>query len=153
MACSLVTLFRHRVQRGVGVGDADRLGLGAVDQVTEDPADAADRLAVRGHAPLAVLQQAALGDGGDEHAVAHAESLDRVADRSNGADRLVAEDAAVRDGGHVTVQDVQVGAADRGGVDLGSGVGESPDGRIGDVFPRLLARSVVYEGFHLADVS
>jgi hypothetical protein len=60
----------------------------------------------------------------------------------------VAEDAAVGDGGHVTVQDVQVGAADGGGVDLDYDVGRFPDGCIGDVFPRLLARSVVYEGFH-----
>src|SRR6185369_16380737 len=139
---------RDRVQRGVGVGDADRFGLGAVDQVAEDPADAADRLAVRGHAALAVLALAALGDGGDEHAVTDAESLDGVADLGDRAYGLVAEDAAVGDGGHVTVQDVQVGAADRGGVDSDHDVGRFPDGCIGDVFPRLLARSVVYEGFH-----
>ena len=147
MACSLVTLGRHRVQRGVGVGDADRFGLGAVDQVAEDPADAADRLAVRGHAALAVLTPAALGDGGDEHAVTDAESLDGIADLGDRADGLVAEDAAVGDGGHVAVQDVQVGAADRGGVDLDHDVGRFPDGCIGDVFPRLLARSVVYRAF------
>jgi len=60
----------------------------------------------------------------------------------------VAEDAAIRDGGHIAMQNVQVGAADRGGVNLDHDVGRFPDGRIGDVFPRLLARSVVYEGFH-----
>jgi len=60
----------------------------------------------------------------------------------------VPEDAAVGDGGHVTVQDVQVGAADRGGVNPDHDVGRFPDARIGDVFPRLLAGSVIYEGFH-----
>ena len=50
--------------------------------------------------------------------------------------------------GDVTVQDVQVGAADRGGVDLDHDVGGFLDRGVGDVFPRLLARSVVYEGFH-----
>ena len=135
IACSSVTSGGHRVQRGVGVGDADRLGLGAVDQVAEDPADAADGLAVRGHAALAVLAAPALGDGRDEHAVADGEPVDGVADLGDGADRLVAEDAAVGDRGHVALQDVQVGAADRGGVHLDHDVGGFLDGCVGDVFP------------------
>jgi hypothetical protein len=144
---------RHRVQRGVGVRHPHRLGLGAVDEMAEDPADPAHRLAVRRHAPLAVLAAPALGDGGDEHAVADAEPLHRVADFGDGAHRLVAEDAAVGDGGDVTVQDVEVGTADRGGVHPHDHVGRFGDGGVGDVLPGLAARSVVYESLHWADAS
>ena len=41
----------------------------------------------------------------------------------DGADRLVAEDPAVGHRGHVALEDVQVGAADRDGVDPDDGVG------------------------------
>ena len=82
------------VQRGVRVGHAHGLGLGAVDQVPEDPADAADRLAVGGHVALAVLAASALGDGRHQDPVADLERADGVADLGDRADRLVAQDAA-----------------------------------------------------------
>jgi hypothetical protein len=49
--------------------------------------------------------------------------LDAGADLLDGADRLVAEDAPVGDGGDVALEDVQVGAADGDGVDAHDGVG------------------------------
>ena len=51
---------------------------------------------------------------------------DGVADLGDRADGLVAEDAAVGDRGDVALQDVQVGAADGGGVDLDHDVGRVP---------------------------
>ena len=95
--------------------------------MAEDPADAADGLAVRGHAALAVLAPSALGDRRHEDPVADVEAADRVADRGDRADRLVAQDAAFGHGGDVALQDVQVGAADRGGVDLHDDVGRVLD--------------------------
>ena len=63
------------VERGVGVGHPHELGLRAVDEVAEDPADAADGLAVRRHAALAVHAPPALGDRRDQHPVATANPL------------------------------------------------------------------------------
>ena len=69
-------------------------------------------------------------------------------DLDDGADALVTEDAAVRHRWDVTLQDVQVGAADRGGVDLHDHIGRLLDGGVGHGLPRLLARSVVHERLH-----
>ena len=66
--CSSVTPGGHRVGRGVGERDPDVLGLGAVDQVAEDPAAAAEALAVA--ALAAEPARAAGGDARDEHPVA-----------------------------------------------------------------------------------
>src|SRR5271165_7686930 len=71
--------FGYRIERGVGVGYAHQLSLGAVDEVSEDPADAADGVAVRGHPALAVLAATAFGDGGDQDAVADGEPAHGVA--------------------------------------------------------------------------
>ena len=136
------------VQRGVRVGHPHGLGLGAVDQVPEDPADAADGLAVRGHVALAVLAPSAARDGRHQDPVADLERADGVADRRDRADRLVAEDAALGHGRDVTGQDVQVGAADGGGVDAYDDVGRVLDRCVGDVVPGLLPGAVVDECLH-----
>ena len=81
---------------GVGERHPDLLGLRAVDQVAEDPAAAAEALAVA--ALPAEAAGAAGGDAGHEHAVADLAVLHAGADRLDGADRLVAEDAAVGHG-------------------------------------------------------
>ena len=111
----------HRVGRGVGERDPHVLGLGAVDRVAEDPAAAAEALAVA--ALPAEAAGAAGGDARDEHPVADLDVLHAGADRLDGADGLVAEDAPVGHGRDVALQDVQVGAADRDGVDPHDGVG------------------------------
>ena len=63
--------------------------------------------------------------------------LDAGADRLDGADGLVAEDPAVGDGRDVALEDVQVGAADRHGVDAHDGVGVVDDRRLRHLLPRL----------------
>ena len=63
----------HLVQRVVGERDAHELGLGAVDQVAEDPADPGGALvgqAVRVQPLVAVGAGAAGADAGDDHPVA-----------------------------------------------------------------------------------
>ena len=112
---------RRRVGRGVGERDTDVLGLGAVDLVTEDPAAAAEALAVA--ALAAEAAGAARGDARHEHLVADLHVLHARSDLFDGADGLVTEDAAVGHRGHVALQDVQVGAADRHRVDANDRVG------------------------------
>src|SRR4029450_2976371 len=110
--------------------------------------DATDGLAVRRHSLLAVAAPPAASDRRYQHAVADGEAGDRGADLGHGADRLVPEDPSGVHGGDVPVQDVQVGAADRGGVDADDDVGGFLDGRVGHVLPRLASRAVEHERLH-----
>lgn len=50
-------------------------------------------------------------------AVPGPDRLDAAADRLDGSDRFVAQDPPVRDGRDVALENVQVGTANRGGVD------------------------------------
>ena len=54
-------------------------------------------------------------------------------------DSDIGTETAVDDSGHVALEDVQVGAADRGGVDLDNDVGGFGRGWIRDSIPGLLA--------------
>ena len=128
----------HGVGRGVGERDPDVLGLGAVDLVAEDPAAAAEALAVAAFA--AVAARPAGGDAGHEDPVADGDVLHPGADGLDGADGLVAEDPPVGDGGDVALQDVQVRAADRHGVDPHDGVGVVDDRRAWGPPPRPSGR-------------
>ena len=127
------------------------LGLGAVDEVAEDPPDAGGALvgeAVREHALLAHVAVPARADTGDDDAVAGLQRRHGGTDFGDGADALVAQDAPVLDCGHVPLENVQVGAADGGGLDLDDDVGGLLDGWIRYFFPRLLARTVVDHRLH-----
>ena len=115
--------------------------------MTEDPAAATEALAVAAFAAEAA--RAARGDARHEHAVAGLDVLDPAADALDGADGLVAEDASVGDLGDVALQDVQIGAADRDGVDAHDRVGVVDDHRHRDVLPRLVLRTVIHECLHL----
>ena len=66
----------------------------------------------------------------------------------DGADRFVAEDASRRHFGDVALQDVEVGAADRHGVDAHDRVRVGEDPRIGNLFPCLASGTVVHECLH-----
>src|SRR4030095_443378 len=104
------------VEAVVGERDAGELRLGTVDQVPEDPATTA--LALPVHPLPAVRAAPARGDAGDQHAVALLDVLDGGPGLDHGPDGLVAQRAAFRAGGHVPLEDVEVGATDGGGVDL-----------------------------------
>jgi hypothetical protein len=60
-----------------------------------------------------------------QYAVAGGEAGDRCAHLGDGADGLVVEDPPVGHGLHVAVEDVQVGPADRGGLDPDDDVGRA----------------------------
>ena len=124
---------RHLVDGGVGERHACELGLEAVDHVAEDPAAATGAEAV-----VALLAEAAAparADARDEHAVADGDRRDGRADLDDGADRLVAENRSRLHLGHVALEDVQVGAADRRRVDPDDRVGRLDDRRVGDGLP------------------
>ncbi|GAA3246276.1 hypothetical protein GCM10020256_73830 [Streptomyces thermocoprophilus] len=136
----------QRVHRQVGVGDADVLGLCAVDEVAEDPASAAAALAV--HRLAAVGAPAAGRDAGDQHPVAGAYGPYVGAGLHDLADRLVSEDGAGADLGDVALEDVQIGSADGDGVDPDDRVGRLLDGRIRHVLPGGAARAVEHIALH-----
>ena len=119
--CSSVTPVGNRVRRRVGERHPHELGLRAVDQVAEDPTATTDAQPVVTFA--AEPARAARRDARHEHAVAGLHVLHAGADRFDRADRFVAEDAPVGDLGNVTLEDVQIGAADRDGVDANNGIG------------------------------
>src|ERR1019366_5780079 len=96
----------------VGEGDTDELGLGAVDEMSEDPASSTQTLPVA--ALPAVPAPPTGGDAGDEHPVAGGHRGHRGADLLDGAHRLVAQDPSVGDIGEITFQDVEVRPADGG---------------------------------------
>ena len=134
------------VHRVVGERNARVLGLQAVDQMAEDPAAAAQALAVAGL--LAVPAAPARADAREEHAVAGGERADSATDLLDGADRLVAEHRARETRGHVALEDVQVGAADRRGVDADDRVARIGDRGIVDGVPAPFSGAVVDEGLH-----
>ena len=123
------------IEAGVGVRNADKLGLRAVDRVAEDPA--AGR-AVRIHLLAAIVAFAA---GVMQEIRTWSPGLNAVtagADLVDDADALVAQNAARRAGRHVAFEDVQIGAADRRLGDLDDRVGGRGDLRLRALFQRLL---------------
>ena len=109
-------------QVGLGVGNAEVVGLDAVDRVAEAPA--ADHLpvvlvarALRLGVGLAEEAGAARRDRADQHPVADLVARDGVAELVDDADRLVADDPPRLDR-VLLAPDVDVGAADRRQRDL-----------------------------------
>ena len=60
----------------------------------------------------------------------------------------MAEDAAGRAGWHVTLEDVQIGAADRRFADFNDSVAGSLDLWFGVIFEGLLSRAMINESLH-----
>jgi hypothetical protein len=123
-------LVRHVVgdlgEVGLRVGNAEVVGLDAVDRVAEAPAaDHLPLVAVPGALCLDVVlteeARAARADGADQYTVADLVALDVGAELLDDADGLVAHDAP-RSNGVLAAQDVHVGAADRRHRDADEGV-------------------------------
>lgn len=137
---------RQRVHGQVGKGHADVVGLGAVDQMAEDPAATAPALAVR---PLPAVGAApARGDAGDQYPVTRPHGPDVTADLDDLADGLVAEDRTGAYFRNVALEDVQVRAADGDGSDAHDRVGGILDRWVGDLFPGGLSGAVEHVAFH-----
>ncbi len=62
----------------------------------------------------------------------------------------MSEDPTIRDRGYVALQNVKVGAADRGGIDAHNRIRVFLDGGHGHLFPRLVPGTVVNDRLHLA---
>ncbi len=71
-----------------------------------------------------------------------------LADRLDDTDTLVAQGAPGLDGGHIALEDVQIGAAEGGVGDAHHGIRGMLDARLGFVLPDPLARPVIDECFH-----
>ena len=114
--------------------------------MAEDPPAAAEALAI----PCfpAEATRPARGDARDEHAVADLDRLHAAADCLDRAHCFVAEDPAVGHRGHVAFEDVQISAADGDGVDADDRVGVAHERGLRDIFPGLLAGTVIHERLH-----
>jgi hypothetical protein len=139
-------VVRQLVQRPLRERYADVLGLRAVNEVAEDPATSAEALPVA--ADPAVAAPPARGDAGHQHSVARRNRADRRPDLFDSAHSLVTEDAPVGNLRHVTLEDVQVGAADGHRVDSDDRVLGIAQSRLGDVAPGVAAGAVVGERLH-----
>ena len=128
------------------MGSSHVLRLGAIDRVAEDPAA---RGAMGIHATAAVIAFAACRDARDQHAVAWAEDGHARAYEVNHANTFVPENSTRCASRNVTLQDVQIRAADRGLRDLHDGVVGRSELRLSTIFNSFLARTVVDEGFHI----
>ena len=122
-------------------------GLQPVDEVAEDPAASAEALSIA--AFLAEATPPAGADTRHQHPVARGDRGNAGTHLLDGAYGLVAEHDARCGLGHISLEDMQVGAADRRGVDPHDRVGRVEDRGIIDRVPASLARTVIHEGLHL----
>ena len=125
------------IKAGIRIRDTDELGLRAVDLVAEDPA--AGR-AMREHLLAAIFAFAAGADAGDQDMVSRFECGHGRPDLLNDADALMTQNATGRTSRDVTLEDVQVGPADRRFHDLDDGVRGRLDFRLRVILQGLLAR-------------
>ena len=105
-----VRAFGNGIEARVRIGSADELGLCAVDAVAEDPAAGG---AVRVHLLPAIHAFATGADTGDEDMVSRLERRDGRPDLVDDAHALMAQNAARLASRDVTLEDVQVGSANR----------------------------------------
>ena len=134
-----------RIEAVVRVGNADELGLGAVDCVAEDPT--AGR-AVRKHLLAAIFAFAAGANAGNQNMVSRIERSHGRPNFLDDADALMAKNAAGLASRDVAFKDVQVGAANRRFGDFDDRVGRRRDVRLWAVFQGFLARALINERFH-----
>lgn len=125
---------------------ADVLGLRAVNGVAEDPAPATAALPV--HAFPAVAAAAARRDARDQDTVTGADRADVAAHVDDLPDGFVSEHRAGAYLRYVALENVQIGPADRDGVDTDDRVGGILDTGIRHVLPRGLSGTVEHECFH-----
>ena len=120
----------ERNEAVVGEGDSYVLGLRAVDEMAEDPADAAERLAMRGQAGFAVV---ALMHLLMQEMMTRSPTLTFEQSGPTSVTTPTPSWPRIRPsfhGGDVTLEDVQVGSADRRRLDLDDRVGRLMDGRL-----------------------
>ncbi|BEL06014.1 hypothetical protein Q0Z83_042050 [Actinoplanes sichuanensis] len=114
--------------------------------MAENPAASAETLSVA--ALTAESADAARRDARRQHPVAGGQAGHATAGLDDGADRFVTEDPTGRHLRHVPAQDVQVGTANRDGIDPNHRVTWLLDDRIGDFRPGSDPRSAAYQSLH-----
>lgn len=132
--CLFIRAGGNRIEACIGVGNADELGLRAVDGVAEDPA--AGR-AVGVHLPAAIFALTTGTDAGDQNAIAHFECCHRRPHLLNDANSLMAENAARLASRDVALENMQVSAANRRFGNPDDCVGGRGDFRFGPFFESL----------------
>jgi hypothetical protein len=140
-----VTTRRESVETSVGVRDADVLGLSSVKSVAQNPAAVA---AMGVHAASAEIALQTGSDARDDDPVSDMKFSDTGSDLLDYSDPFVAENAALGDGREISLEDMEIGAANCGGGDPNDGIARFVDRGARLVFPRTLAGAVVNERFH-----
>ena len=142
----IAQLLRDLVDGVIGERHPRELSLQAIDQMAKDPSPAAQALPVAAFPAEAAPTAGA--HAGHQHAVAWRDRAHPGADLHDCADGLVAEHRAGDRLGDVAFEYVQIGAADRRGIDPHDRVGGVDDARIIDRVPAALSRTVVDESLH-----
>ena len=137
--------FGNGIEARICVGSADEFSLCAVDAIAENPA--AGR-AVRVHLFPAINAFATGAHTRDEDMIARFERCDGWPDLVNNTNALMAQNAAGLASWDVTLENVQVGSANRRLYYFDDRVRGRSDFRLRTLFKGFLARPPVNEGFH-----
>jgi hypothetical protein len=127
------------------VRNTDELGLGAVDAVAEDPAAGA---AVRVHELPAINALATSADAGDQDPVSRLERRDGWPGTVDDSHSFVTKNAARLTTRDVTLEDVEVRAADGRFRYFDDRVGGRCDFRLWPFFQGLFRRTEINESLH-----
>ena len=127
------------------MGNANVLGLRAIDRIPQDPSAGST---MRRHAPPAKVADPTGRDAGDEHEISWVNGDDARADRLDHAHALVSEDAPGSHTRNVALQDVKVGSANGRSGHSNDRVTAVTNGRPGCGLPRSLAGAAVDQCLH-----
>ena len=128
------------VEAQIRIGGADELGLCAVDRVAEDPAAGG---AVRVNQLSAINAFATGADARKQDTIARLERRDGGPNLFDDPDALVTQNTARLTAWEVTLEDVQVGAADCRFCYLDDSIGGRRDFRFWTLFQDFLLRAQI----------
>jgi|GEM_PF-3711320 len=129
--------------------NAHVFGLGAVDQVAEDPAAVA---AVGIDAALTVVAATARSNAGNQHLVADLDIAHAIADFLNHPHAFVSQNTTIHHSGYVALEDMQIGTADSGMGDAHHRIRGLLDRRLRLIFPASLTGPMKYQCLHDASL-
>ena len=135
----------NRVEARVGVGDADKFSLGAVNGIAQDPS--ASR-AMSIHKPAAIHASAARTDAGNQHFVSGFKRRDGCPNFIDDAYAFMAKYAAGLATRDVTFEDVKVGAAYRCFCYFDDSVAGTRNDWLWTLFEGFLCRALIDKSFH-----
>ena len=141
----LVYTLRQEMQAGVGMGNADILGLGPVNGIAQNPTAAG---AMRIHAATTIVAFSAGRNAGNQHMIARLEARAGGAGAVDNADAFMAQNPPRCTAGNVALQNMKIGAADCGLSNFHHSVVRILNDGLGPFFQRFEAGTAINQGFH-----